>query len=110
MRFNSHGLAPKSAADFAFLLTSFHFRKDESPNLGVPAPPWLHFYLDHPCAVGIAVYAITDLTVVRVQSGRSKEPGSLKGGRTTGADTAVDGYSALSTLRPGFLDECVKHL
>ncbi len=29
MRFKSHGLAPKSAADFAFLLHGFHFLKDE---------------------------------------------------------------------------------
>ena len=29
MRFKSHGLAPKSAADFAFLLRGFHFLKDE---------------------------------------------------------------------------------
>lgn len=28
-RFKSHGLAPKSAADFAFLLHGFHFLKDE---------------------------------------------------------------------------------
>ncbi len=29
VRFKSHGLAPKSAADFAFLLHGFHFLKDE---------------------------------------------------------------------------------
>ena len=29
MRFKNHGLAPKSAADFAFLLHGFHFLKDE---------------------------------------------------------------------------------
>jgi type I restriction enzyme M protein len=29
VRFKSQGLAPKSAADFAFLLHSFHFLKDE---------------------------------------------------------------------------------
>lgn len=29
VRFNKHGLAPKSAADFAFLLHGFHFLKDE---------------------------------------------------------------------------------
>jgi type I restriction enzyme M protein len=29
VRFRSHGLAPKSAADFAFLLHGFHFLKDE---------------------------------------------------------------------------------
>ena len=29
MRFKSHGLAPKSAADFAFLLHGFHYLKDE---------------------------------------------------------------------------------
>lgn len=29
MRFRSHGLAPKSAADFAFLLHGFHYLKDE---------------------------------------------------------------------------------
>lgn len=29
VRFNNHGLAPKSAADFAFLLHGFHFLKDE---------------------------------------------------------------------------------
>jgi type I restriction enzyme M protein len=29
VRFESHGLAPKSAADFAFLLHGFHFLKDE---------------------------------------------------------------------------------
>ncbi len=29
MRFKSHGLAPKSAADFAFLLHGFHHLKDE---------------------------------------------------------------------------------
>jgi len=30
MRFKSHGLAPKSAADFAFLMHGFHYLKDES--------------------------------------------------------------------------------
>jgi type I restriction enzyme M protein len=29
MRFKNHGLAPKSAADFAFLLHGFHYLKDE---------------------------------------------------------------------------------
>jgi type I restriction enzyme M protein len=29
MRFKSHGVAPKSAADFAFLLHGFHYLKDE---------------------------------------------------------------------------------
>jgi type I restriction enzyme M protein len=29
VRFKSHGLAPKSAADFAFLLHGFHYLKDE---------------------------------------------------------------------------------
>jgi type I restriction enzyme M protein len=29
VRFKSHGMAPKSAADFAFLLHGFHFLKDE---------------------------------------------------------------------------------
>jgi type I restriction enzyme M protein len=29
VRFKNHGLAPKSAADFAFLLHGFHFLKDE---------------------------------------------------------------------------------
>ncbi|MBA2238402.1 MAG: type I restriction-modification system subunit M [Lysobacter sp.] len=29
MRFRSHGLAPKSAADFAFLLHGFHYLKDD---------------------------------------------------------------------------------
>ena len=29
VRFKSHGLAPKSATDFAFLLHGFHFLKDE---------------------------------------------------------------------------------
>lgn len=29
MRFTNHGLAPKSAADFAFLLHGFHYLKDE---------------------------------------------------------------------------------
>ena len=29
MRFKNYGLAPKSAADFAFLLHGFHFLKDE---------------------------------------------------------------------------------
>lgn len=29
VRFKSHGIAPKSAADFAFLLHGFHFLKDE---------------------------------------------------------------------------------
>jgi len=29
MRFKSHGLAPKSAADFAFLLHGFHYLKDD---------------------------------------------------------------------------------
>ncbi|WVX49656.1 putative type I restriction enzymeP M protein [Roseobacter fucihabitans] len=29
-RFKNHGLAPKSAADFAFLLHGFHYLKDES--------------------------------------------------------------------------------
>lgn len=29
MRFKNHGLAPKLAADFAFLLHGFHFLKDE---------------------------------------------------------------------------------
>ena len=29
VRFKSHGLAPKSAADFAFLLHGFHFLRDE---------------------------------------------------------------------------------
>jgi type I restriction enzyme M protein len=29
VRFKSHGLVPKSAADFAFLLNGFHFLKDE---------------------------------------------------------------------------------
>ena len=29
VRFKSHGLAPKSAADFAFLLHGFHFLKDK---------------------------------------------------------------------------------
>ncbi len=29
VRFKSHGLAPKSAADFAFLLHGFHFLKDD---------------------------------------------------------------------------------
>lgn len=29
VRFKSHGLAPKSAADFTFLLHGFHFLKDE---------------------------------------------------------------------------------
>jgi type I restriction enzyme M protein len=29
VRFKSHGLAPKSAADFAFLLHGFHFLKDQ---------------------------------------------------------------------------------
>ena len=29
LRFKSHGLAPKSAADFAFLLHGFHYLKDE---------------------------------------------------------------------------------
>ena len=29
MRFKAHGVAPKSAADFAFLLHGFHFLKDE---------------------------------------------------------------------------------
>ena len=29
MRFKNHGLAPKSAADFAFLLHGFHFLKEE---------------------------------------------------------------------------------
>ena len=28
VRFKSHGIAPKSAADFAFLLHGFHFLKD----------------------------------------------------------------------------------
>ncbi len=29
VRYKSHGLAPKSAADFAFLLHGFHYLKDE---------------------------------------------------------------------------------
>ena len=29
VRFKNHGLAPKSAADFAFLLHGFHFLKPE---------------------------------------------------------------------------------
>ena len=29
VRFKNYGLAPKSAADFAFLLHGFHFLKDE---------------------------------------------------------------------------------
>ena len=29
VRFKSHGLAPESAADFAFLLHGFHYLKDE---------------------------------------------------------------------------------
>jgi type I restriction enzyme M protein len=29
MRFKNYGLAPKSAADFAFLLHGFHYLKDE---------------------------------------------------------------------------------
>ncbi len=29
VRFKNHGLAPKSAADFAFLLHGFHYLKDE---------------------------------------------------------------------------------
>ena len=29
VRFKNHGLAPKSAADFAFLLHGFHFLKEE---------------------------------------------------------------------------------
>ncbi|WP_299845830.1 N-6 DNA methylase [uncultured Jannaschia sp.] len=29
VRFNNYGLAPKSAADFAFLLHGFHYLKDE---------------------------------------------------------------------------------
>jgi len=29
VRFKSHGMAPKSAADFAFMLHGFHFLKDE---------------------------------------------------------------------------------
>jgi len=29
VRFKSHGLAPKSAAHFAFLLHGFHYLKDE---------------------------------------------------------------------------------
>jgi type I restriction-modification system DNA methylase subunit len=29
VRFKSHGLAPKSAADFAFLLHGFHYLQDE---------------------------------------------------------------------------------
>ncbi|MGF6314517.1 type I restriction enzyme M protein [Pseudomonas frederiksbergensis] len=42
VRFKNHGLAPKSAADFAFLLHGFHFLKDE----GVMA-----IILPHGCAV-----------------------------------------------------------
>jgi type I restriction enzyme M protein len=38
VRFKSHGLAPKSAADFAFLLHGFHYLKDE----GVMAIILLH--------------------------------------------------------------------
>lgn len=38
VRFKNHGLAPKSAADFAFLLHGFHFLKDE----GVMAIILLH--------------------------------------------------------------------
>jgi len=29
VRFKNHGLAPKSAADFAFLLHGFHYLKDD---------------------------------------------------------------------------------
>ena len=29
MRFKNYGIAPKSAADFAFLLHGFHYLKDE---------------------------------------------------------------------------------
>ena len=29
MRFKNHGVAPKSAADFAFLLHGFHYLKDD---------------------------------------------------------------------------------
>ena len=44
VRFKSHGLAPKSAADFAFLLHGFHYLKDEGGDGDHPAPrcalPW----------------------------------------------------------------------
>ncbi len=44
VRFKNHGLAPKSAADFAFLLHGFHFLKDEGVMAIIHAPwgavPW----------------------------------------------------------------------
>ena len=36
VRFKNHGLAPKSAADFAFLLHGFHFLKDEGVMAIIP--------------------------------------------------------------------------
>ena len=42
VRFKNHGLAPKSAADFAFLLHGFHFLKDEGV-MAIILPPGVLF-------------------------------------------------------------------
>lgn len=42
VRFKNHSLAPKSAADFAFLLHGFHFRKEEGV-LAIILPPGVVF-------------------------------------------------------------------
>ena len=55
MRFKNHGVAPKSAADVAFLLHGLHYLKDD----GVMAIVLPHSVLFRGCALNISRYVST---------------------------------------------------